>query len=296
VSSQAQAEPVSSQSRAEPVRSGVLRNATLLLAILGVELVLLYAPTVKWLIDRWTMSVWHNAHGFLIPPVVAYFAWNELKPLRGLPASSSAWGFLFLAPALLLLMLDAGMHTEILSAMSIVIALPGLALLFLGTARTKAIGFPLAFSTFMLPIPLAVTERLHLVLREIATYGAGQLVPLVGIPVFAEETTLHIGNGVLFVGDGCSGFSTLYAAVAVAALTAYSCNHWRGRILALAGAVPIAVASNVFRVCLLAVLARWRGFDILETWMHPASGILTFVISLPIIFWLGAPRPEKATA
>ena len=37
-----------------------------------VELAVLYAPTVDWLFQRWTMSVWQHAHGLLIPPVVAY--------------------------------------------------------------------------------------------------------------------------------------------------------------------------------------------------------------------------------
>lgn len=265
-----------------------------LFALVAVELVLLYAPTAEWLVDRWTMSVWHNAHGLLIPPVVAWFAWQELRPLRGLPRDASAWGFAFLIPAVAMHVLDTGIRTQILSAISIVIALPGLALLFLGLPRTKAIAFPLAFSAFMLPIPLAMTERIHLVLREIATAGAAYVLPLLGVTTYAEGTELHLGNGSLTVGDGCSGFSTLYAACAVAALVAYSCNHWRGRFLALASAVPLAIASNVIRVILLALLARTLGMGVLDTWMHPASGMLTFVLTLPAIFWLGAPRPRQA--
>lgn len=45
------------------------------LAAVLVLLALVYYPTVAWLVDRWTMSVWHNAHGMLIPIVVAYFAY-----------------------------------------------------------------------------------------------------------------------------------------------------------------------------------------------------------------------------
>src|SRR5437762_11009091 len=177
------------------------------------------------------------------------------------------------------------MHTQVLSAASIVVALPGLSLLFLGTARTKAIAFPLAFMVLMLPIPLAVTERIHLVLRQISTAGAAALIPWLGVTVYAEGTTLHLRQGVLAVGDGCSGFSTLYAACAVAALAAYSCDNWRGRILALVAAVPLAVASNVFRVILLVFVVRAIGMDALETWLHPASGMLTFALTLPVILW-----------
>jgi exosortase len=267
-----------------------------MLALVGLGLIALYTPTVQWLIARWTMSVWHNAHGFLIPPAVAFFAWQELKPLQHLPRSASAWGFMFFLPAIALHVLDTGIHSQILSAISIVVALPGLSLLSLGMERTKAIAFPLAFSVFMLPIPLAVTERLHLALRHIATSAANFGLPLLGIDVFSEGTTLHLAIGNLEVGDGCSGFSTLYAAVAVAALTAYSCNHWRGRVLALVSAVPLAIGANVLRVILLAVLAHTQGLWVLESWMHPASGMLTFAIALPIILWLGASRPAAAPA
>ena len=264
-----------------------------MLAVVAVELVLLYAPTARWLYGRWTLSVWHNAHGLLIPPAVAYLSYLELarKPRTG---EGSPWGFLFLLAALAMQVLDTGMHTELLSAISIVVALPGLSLLFLGTERTKAIAFPLAFTAFMIPIPLAITERIHMVLRQVATAGTAVCTPLLGIPVYAEGTMLHLPNDSLFIGDGCSGFSTLYAAFAVAALTAYSTEGWKRRALVLLAAAPLAIAANVLRVILLVVLVNWRGVAILDTWMHPASGMLTFALALPAIFWLGSTKPAAA--
>src|SRR5574338_1150872 len=60
------------------------------------ELIVLYAPTGKFLWERWTMSVWHNAHGLLVPPVVAYLIYQELKRFEGPAPRSSAWGFALL--------------------------------------------------------------------------------------------------------------------------------------------------------------------------------------------------------
>lgn len=275
----------------------VLRVAdrALLLLVLG-ELIVLYAPTVRWLIGRWTMSVWHNAHGMAIPPLVAYFIWQELRRSRHLPTASSPLGFLILIPALALHSLDAGMNTQLLSAVSLVLLLPGLSLLFLGAERTKAISFPLAFAALMLPIPLAVTERVQLALRELATVSAGAIVPALGIPVYVEETTLHLSQASLVVGDACSGFSTLYAAVAVAALTAYAADGFWKRLAVIVAAPPIAVGANILRVVLITVLVNWRGANVLGTWLHPATGVLTFVIALPIIFWLGQPRGAISVA
>lgn len=261
--------------------------------LLGIELLVLYIPTITWLWGRWTLSVWHNAHGLLIPPVVAYFVYQELKQRRNLPVSSSAWGFAFLVPAMILQALDAGMHTELLSAASIVLALPGLSLLLLGAERTRAIAFPLAFLAFALPIPLGMTENVHLALRHLATAGTAAVVPLLGIPVFVEGTTLHMARGALQVADACSGFSTLYAAMAVAFLTAYSTTSPARRAMVLLGAAPIAIASNMLRVILLVVLVVWRGPEILETVIHPLSGMMTFALSLPLIFWLGGSNPPN---
>ena len=54
-------------------------------------------------------------------------------------------------------------------------------------------------------------------------------------------------------------------------------------------AAPIAIVSNVLRVVLLVSLVVWRGEPILETFIHPLSGMMTFALALPVIFWLGGP-------
>lgn len=261
-----------------------------------IALVAIYAPTVAWLWDRWTMSVWHNAHGMLIPLVVAYFVRDELQRYEGPAEPGSPWGFAWLVPALLLHVVDGAMHTQLLSAASIVLALPGLSFLLLGPSRTRKILFPLLFLAFMLPIPLGVTERVHLALRHLTARGVEHLVPLVGVPLFRDGLTLETGEIRLFVADACSGFSTLYAAMTVACLTAYFCPvPWR-RVAVLIGAAPIAIGANILRVALLVLLVRYYGNDVLGTWMHEGSGILTFVLALPLIFWLGTPATERAAS
>jgi exosortase len=266
----------------------------LVIVLLIAELLILFAPTLRWLFDRWTLSVWQHAHGLLIPPVAGYFAYRELKPLADLPRSSSVWGFAFLIPALLLHALDAGMHTELLSAVALVLALPGFALLLLGAERTRAIAFPLAFLLFALPIPLAFTQQIHWQLRQFVTAGTAALLPWLGIPVFVEGTTLHMASGSLEIADACSGFSTLYAAAAVACLTAYSVRSNGRKLLVLASAAPLALGANLLRVVGLVALVVWNGDWILDTFIHPLSGMLTFALALPVIFWLGGEAKGSA--
>jgi exosortase len=269
---------------------GPALSSRLWLALVGGALALLYAPTVLWLFGRWTMSVWQHAHGLFIPPLVGWLVYQELRRTSHLPRTSSAWGFLLLVPALVLHVLDTGMQTQLLSAASLVLALPGLALLFLGVPRTRTILFPLLFTGFALPIPLAFTEQLHIVLRHVTTDLTVPVLSALGISLFAQGTTIHFANGTVEIADACSGFSTLYASMAFAFLLAYFSPSTRRRVMVLALAAPIAIAANVARMVVLLVMVVWQGMGVLDTWLHPASGMLTFAIALPILLWIGGDK------
>ncbi|HHH13734.1 MAG TPA: exosortase/archaeosortase family protein [Thiolapillus brandeum] len=263
--------------------------------LLGGLYLAVYGPTLAWLWHRWTLSIWYNGHGILITLVVAWLVREELRRFEGRPRDANPWGFLLLVPALALHMLDTGIHSQLLSAFSLVLGLPGLSLLLLGTERTRAIIFPLLVLFLTLPIPLVFTESIHLFLRHIATVASAWILPHVGIPVFASGTLLETPNGSLMVADACSGFSTLYATVTVAVLTAYATrSRWR-RVAVLLVAVPLAIVVNVARVVVLAVLVDRFGLDVLHTSAHELSGMATFAVALPLIFWLGyEPRKQEA--
>jgi exosortase len=270
----------------EAPTSVVNRWTRLLLALAGVELIVLFAPTVVWLFDRWTMSVWQNAHGMFVPVLSAWLSWQELKRRPDLPVRASAWGFVFLVPALAVHAIDAGMHTQLLSAVALFLAVPGLSLLLLGTEKTRLIAFPIAFLAFALPIPLAFTEPLHMALRHVAAGITAAALPIFGVSVFLEGTTLHTTAGIVSVGDACSGFSTLYASVTFAGILAYLAASWRRGLLVCAASVPIAILANLLRVIALTLMVAWGEGWLLDTFVHPLSGILTFALALPILLWL----------
>jgi exosortase/archaeosortase family protein len=79
----------------------------------------------------------------------------------------------------------------------------------------------------------------------------------------------------------------------MALLTAYFCRNWVRRVLGVVLAVPIAIAVNILRVILLVLLVHWQGTDVLATSMHEISGLFTFALALPIIFWIGDDRRGK---
>jgi exosortase len=229
------------------------------------------------------MSVWHNVHGIFIPFVVAYFILKVLRSDQITDADQSAWGFLFLILGLGMIVLDSAIRTQLLSAFGMIVCLPGLSLLLLGSRRTKALAFAWVLCLFMLPIPAAFMEGFILLLRRISAAGAGQVIALFGIPVVRDETMLFMPRANLYVTDACSGFSALYASVTLALVLAYLSPSWPRRVLTLAAAFPIAVACNILRTALLALMMQRWGGGIMDTFLHPASGMLTFAAAAALL-------------
>jgi exosortase len=262
---------------------------------------LVYAPTVAWFVERWSMGVWWHIHGFVVFPVAFWLARSRLRSLPPEPPSSTAWGFLLLVPAALLQMLDAMLGFEILSAVSMLLAICGLSLLLLGAARTRAIWFPLLFLGFAIPIPLFVARPIHLALRQVAAVGTEGALSFLGYDVHREGFHLSVGPEKLEIADACSGFSTLMAMLMVGLLLAYLARVrlWRGALLVL-WVFPAAAAANVARCVLLSMFIAAFGGGILETSLHPISGMVTFAIALGLLLGLerllvpAARRPEVA--
>jgi exosortase len=250
----------------------------------------LFAPTAAFLFDRWTRSIWQNGHGLFIPLIVGYLIWDHFRrrPL-GTP-EPSALGFLFLVPGLAAVALDTAIRTELLGAAGLVLCLPGLALLLVGAKHARGIAFPLALSAFMLPIPAAFVEQVHLSMRLASAVASGVAVRLLGIPVIRDGTTLLIPRGFVEVSDACSGFSTLYASVTLAIILAYLTPGWGRRVLLLGAAPLLALVCNAIRVSILVLLAHFIGFDLLKTSAHEISGMVSFVVALAGLFALADKR------
>ena len=79
----------------------------------------------------------------------------------------------------------------------------------------------------------------------------------------------------------------------MAFLTAYSSQSTTRRVVVLLAAAPLAILANVLRVTFLVLMVVWTGPGVLESWVHPASGMMTFALALPVIFWLGGNSSGK---
>lgn len=256
------------------------------LVMVALAFVAVYAPTFGWLWKRWMMGVWYQAHGVLVPFVAAYLIWRRLRNYKGEGAAKdSALGFLLLVPALLMHVVDTRLWSQILSAVSIVPALMGLSLLFLGRSRTFAILFPLLLLFFMIPLPSAAIQPVILVLRKLSAVGTEEALKSIGITLFRSGTSLEFINGSLNIDDPCSGFSTLAATVIFTLIVLYigRINHFRSLII-LAFAPPVALCANIFRCTMLSLMFLHLGRESLNTFLHPLSGYAAYAMGIGLQF------------
>jgi exosortase len=254
------------------------------LATMALLLALVYFPTVAWLVHRWSLGVWFQLHGFAVFPIAGWIAYLRLRRFAGPAPAPCSWGFAFVLPALALQVLDAALRTELASAVSFFLIIPGLCLLFLGRERTKAIWFPLLFLGFAVPIPLVAARGVHLVLRHAAATGTAHVLDFLGYEVSRQATTLQVGPFTVEIADACSGFSTLTALLMVGLLLCYLARtRWVRGALLMALVFPIAMLANVVRCIVLVMLVAAFGSDILGTMLHPASGVATFLLGLLLL-------------
>ncbi len=261
-----------------------------------VPFALAFAPTGAWLLDRGTSSAFSEVHTVFMPFVLAYLAREQLKQDSDPSPRASALGFVFLVPALLLLALDAAIKTQMLSVIALVIALPGISLLLLGARRTRELVFPLALAIFIVPIPTGMLAPIYSVLRPLAAIGTSWVVPLLGVPIARVGTVLSVPGLTVEVADNCGGWSTLQAAMITALVLAHFSQSRRRRLALLLGAIPLALFCNILRVSALVLLAQRYGSDLLDTTLHPASGVILFGVVIAALFAIAGPDAMRSVA
>jgi exosortase len=249
-----------------------------------------FASTGLFLYGQWTGSIWSNEHGIFVPFVVAFLVYRVLRsdPEPARPVSSPL-GLPLVALGVALAAIDGAIRSGYVGTVGLLLTLPGLSLTLLGAERTRRLIAPLAASWLMLPIPRTLATDMQL--RHITAVCVEWLLDFGGYTVFREATVLQLPPRTFVVSDACSGFATLYAALSIAFLLACVTPSNLRRALLLVVAPALAIVANVVRVLILVVLTYHHGNWFIDSFFHPLSGVVTFVVVLVALLAV-AGRPE----
>ena len=125
-------------------------------AIILAVVLFIYWPVFRWLVNSWLSNEFYS-HGFLVPLVSAFFIWTKRAHLR--KEEHSVFGYFFLALGGLSYAINLIWDIQYLGALSFILVITSLILLFLGKRSVMSILFPLVFLIFMIPFPFVRDPR-----------------------------------------------------------------------------------------------------------------------------------------
>lgn len=262
---------------------GVSRFGLLRFGLMAAAFFYLYAGVFPSLIADW----WNDpnySHGFLVPFLSAYFAWERREKLYFTPMEPSASGLALLFGGLVLFFLGSVGAELFLVRFSMIIVLFGLLLYHFGWEVLKVFSFPISFLIFMIPFPSlllnAVTFPLQLFAAKVSTF----FLQMINIPVFRDGNIIFLPHTTLEVAEACSGIRSLVALITLAVVFAYLTQRglFKKSIL-IFSAIPIAIVINAFRIWGTGVLAHLYGLELAEGFYHTFAGWLVFVLGFGLI-------------
>jgi exosortase len=272
--------PAAPEDRLLPQPSAALLWAPILW--FGLLLAASYSPVLWRLIRQWSTDG-DMGHGFFVPIVAGYIAWQRRRELIDSWGPPNWWGLVVMAWGAAQLY-AATLGAELfLARTAFIVSLAGMVLFVGGSRVLRILAFPLFLLFFMVPIPAIIYNVLTFKLQTLASQLAETALGVLGIPVLREGHILRLPNEVLSVVEACSGIRSLLTLSFLSLVYAYFFDKkvWM-RVVLLAATVPIAIVANASRVTVSGLLSQVNP-ELAEGVFHSAAGFLIFAFGLVLL-------------
>jgi exosortase len=252
------------------------------IAWVSILLAACYAPILKALVLQWNNDA-DMGHGFFVPVIAGYIAWQKRDKIAGKIPSPNWWGLAIMIWAGLQLYVAALGAELFLSRTSLVISIAGAVLLLGGSEYLRIFSFPIFLLFFMVPIPAVIYNQLTFPLQLIASSTAERAIDLLQIPVIREGNVLILPQQTLNVVEACSGIRSLLTLTFLSLVYGYFFEQRRWvRVVLFCSTIPIAIAANAGRVTFTGIVSQFNP-QLAEGWFHEAQGWVIFMIALAIL-------------
>jgi len=274
--------PPANPPRANALPQTVSRGRVVLLFWFTALILIGYVPVLQRLVRHW-MDDPDMGHGFFVPLVAGYIAWQKRDEWLSAPASGNWVGMALVAWGSIQLLVATLGAELFLARTALLFTIAGAILLAGGTRIFRALLFPLFLLVFMVPIPVIIYTQITFPLQLLASRAAELALTLIGIPVFREGNILELPSQRLSVVEACSGIRSLLSLTFLSLVYAYFFDRkvWMRWVLLIAS-VPIAILANAFRVTMTGILSEYKR-EWADGFFHAAEGWVIFMLALVML-------------
>jgi len=239
-----------------------------------------YFPTLQWMVDRFNAPDSYYGHAFFIPAISAYIAWQRKETLKNAPLSSEWYGLAVVVACLAVHLVCAALKIYFISGFTLVAVLYGLVLFFLGKETARILTFPLFFLFTMIPLPMVAIAQITVRLKLFATQAAALVLNLIGFICVTDGNIIRMPSSYVVVDTPCSGLRSLISLLTLGLLFTYfiKVSYPRKAVLFLSS-IPIAIATNVFRIVIVAILNDFFGPAVAMGTFHYVLGFFVFIFA-----------------
>ncbi|HWF10824.1 MAG TPA: exosortase/archaeosortase family protein [Bryobacteraceae bacterium] len=252
------------------------------IAWVAILLGICYAPVLMALTRQWNDDP-DMGHGFFVPIIAGYIAWQKRDQIVDKLPKANWWGLAIMIWAAFQLYIATLGAELFLARTSLIFSVIGAVLLMGGTEYLRIFSFPLFLLFFMVPIPAVIYNQLTFPLQMLASSAAERTIDLLQIPVIREGNVLILPQQTLNVVEACSGIRSLLTLTFVSLIWGYFFEKraWV-RVVLFLSTIPIAIAANAGRVAFTGVISQFKP-DLAEGWFHEAQGWVIFMIAMVIL-------------
>jgi len=264
----------------------VYKNLTKFASCLVLALIA-YLPTIGWMINRWSGKESYYSHGFLIPIISLFVIWQRRGALsKSLEIASAASrprndaGLWIVAACLLAHIVCAALRVYFLSGFTLIPLIYGLVLFFFGKDMVRKLTFPILFLFAMIPLPLAVIGTLTVKLKLLATQLSVIVLNIIGFRCIQDGSVIRMPSSFIEVAAPCSGLRSIISLVTLGLLFAYAMKtSFLKKSILFLSSVPIAIATNVMRITLVAIVNDLYGEKVAMGAFHDFTGYMVFIVA-----------------
>jgi len=251
-------------------------------------LLIAYIPTLRSIIKGWMAHESYYGHGFFIPLVSLFILWQRRNLFREIKISTDNVGLIIVVAGLIMHLICAALKVYFISGVSFVFVLFGLVLFFFGREVGRNLIFPIFFLLAMIPLPGMLIAGLTIKLKLFAAQASVFLLNNVGFKSLLDGSTIRMPASYLMVEAPCSGLRSLISLLTLGLLFSYALkSSYLKKGILLISAVPIALATNILRITMLAAINDLYGEKIAMGFFHDFSGFLVFALAFLGLYSVG---------